>query len=230
MTDAIGWHSSIARDFDAKYTSTPAFRERLRVWDDVIARYMDAQSHVLDAGCGSGVLAALAAPRAQSVLGFDASEPMIALANTRRREAQLANTTFRVAALEDPDLLRGRQFDFIMCSSVLEYIDDYWRVFDWFASSLQPAGVIAFSMPNGASLYRKFERLAFGLIGRPAYYAHVRHVPLLEEVRTGIAARKFEIVASQYYAAVPMLSPFARAAGRADLADNLFVVVCRRIP
>jgi hypothetical protein len=33
---------------------------------------------------------------------------------------------------------------------------------------------------------------------------------------------------SRYYAAAPALSRVARAAGRADLADNLFVIACTR--
>ena len=228
MIDAVSWHSKIAHDFDAKYVSTPAFLERLRVWDGMVERYTDSQADVLDAGCGSGVLSALAARRARTVLGFDASAEMVALAEARRCKARMDNTKFIVSSLEDATLLSGSSFDLIMCSSVLEYVEDYWRVFDWFAKSLKKSGVIIFSMPNGASFYRKTERLVFALTGRPPYYAHVRHVPSLNEVRTGLAARNFEVVEFHYYARAPVLSIVARAAGRADLADNLFAVVCRR--
>ena len=228
MTDAVAWHSSIAQDFDAKYSASPPFRERYGIWCALIERHVGPQSQVLDAGCGSGVFSAHAAKAASSVLGFDGSAEMIALAQARAARDGLGNCRFEVAALEDLNVLGGRSFDLILCSSVLEYVEDYWRAFDWLAGALQPGGTIVFSMPNGASLYRRAERLAFRLTGRPAYYAHVRNVPTFGEVKAGLARRGFEIRSCQYYAAAPLLSRVARALGRADLADNLFVIACGR--
>ena len=228
MTDAVAWHSSIAQDFDAKYAASPAFRERFAIWCALIERYARPQSQVLDAGCGSGVFSAHAAKITASVLGFDGSAEMIALTEGRAARDGLDNCRFEVAALEDLGVLGTRSFDLILCSSVLEYVEDYWRAFDWLAGALRPGGTILFSMPNGASLYRRAERLAFKLTGRPAYYAHVSNVPTAGEIRVGLARRGFEIRSCQYYAAAPLMSPLARALGRADLADNLFVIACGR--
>jgi 2-polyprenyl-3-methyl-5-hydroxy-6-metoxy-1,4-benzoquinol methylase len=228
MNDAVTWHSAIACDFDAKYARSSAFKERLAVWSGLIERFADSHASVLDAGCGSGVFSILAAGRAHSVLGFDASPQMVALAERRRQNDGCTNATFRVAALEDGAVIAGRRFELILCSSVLEYVEDFWRSFDWLAAALKPNGVLAFSMPNGVSLYRKAERIAFRLTERPAYYAHVRHVMSLRQVSDGLAARTFEVAATQYYAATPGLSAIVRPIGRPDLADNLFVVACRR--
>jgi 2-polyprenyl-3-methyl-5-hydroxy-6-metoxy-1,4-benzoquinol methylase len=227
MIDAVGWHSRIAKEFDAAYVRSPAFRERLTVWSGLIGEYADAGCDVLDAGCGSGVLSCLAARGARSVLGFDASPEMVELAETRRRCEGLVNATFRVARLEETDILAGRRFDLVLCSSVLEYVDDYWRAISWLAMSLSPTGVLVFSMPNGSSLYRKAERIVFRLTGRPVYFSHVRNVPRFDEVRAGLAARGLEVLARSYYAATPLLSPLARRANLPELADNLFVVACR---
>jgi 2-polyprenyl-3-methyl-5-hydroxy-6-metoxy-1,4-benzoquinol methylase len=228
MVDAVAWHSRIAKEFDAAYARSPAFRERLAVWSGLIERYADPNGDVLDAGCGSGVLSCLAARGARSVLGFDASPEMVELAEARRQREGLANATFRVARLEDSDILAGRQFGLILCSSVLEYVNDYWHSVSWLATALAPTGVLVFSMPNGSSLYRRAERIAFRLTGRPVYYTHVRNVPRLGEVRAGLAARGLEVLALSYYAATPLLSSLARRANLQELADNLFVVACRR--
>ena len=228
MTDAVDWHSRIATDFDAKYSHSPSFQERFQRWSELLLLYVNAESDVLDAGCGSGVFSEIAARTARSVLGFDASAEMIAIANARKARANLSNTTFAVAPLGDKTVLGGRAFDIILCSSVLEYVDDYWASFDWLAAALKPDGVILFSMPNGASLYRKAERLAHAITGRPAYYAYVRNTPHVGEVEAGLSRRGFRIASLQYYAPAPLLSPIARSVGRPDLADNLFLIACER--
>ena len=223
---AVALHSRIAADFHAKYQSSSSFRERFALWRTSIFELVDASGEVLDAGCGSGVLSLLACEHAHSVFAFDGSAEMIALAKGSAERQAMSNVKFCVAMLCDPSIIATRSFDLILCSSVLEYVEDYWRAFDWLAGALKPGGTILFSMPNGASLYRRAERLAFRLTGRPAYYAHVRNVPTLGEVRAGLARRGFEVRSCQYYAAAPLLSPLARAIGRADLADNLFVIAC----
>ena len=119
MTDAIAWHSSIAQDFDAKYAASPAFRERFAIWSALIERYVNPQSQVLDAGCGSGVFSAHAAKTAACVLGFDSSEAMVALVEGSAAPDNLGNCRFEVAAPEYLGVLGTRRFDLILCSSVL---------------------------------------------------------------------------------------------------------------
>ena len=228
MTDAVAWHSANASDFDGKYASSPAFRERRAVWSALIEGHVSPQAEVLDAGCGSGVLASLAAARARDVFGFDGSGEMVALACGRLAREGRGNASFATAFLEDPALLGARRFDEILCSSVLEYVEDHWRAFEWLAGALKPGGVVIFSMPNGSSCYRKLEKLAFRLTGRPGYYANVRHVPTAAAIRSGLAARGFEVLATRYYAASPLFSALARPLGRPQLGDNLFVMAVRR--
>jgi 2-polyprenyl-3-methyl-5-hydroxy-6-metoxy-1,4-benzoquinol methylase len=228
MNDVIDWHSKIAYEFDGKYAHSRAFKERLAVWSDLIDQFVDPDSDVLDAGCGSGVFSTLAARKARFVMGFDASPEMIWLAEKRRRQEGCANAKFRLATLEDLTVIADRQFEVILCSSVLEYIEDFWRAFDRFAAVLKANGVLVFSMPNGVSLYRKAERVVFRLTGRPAYYAYMRNMSSVSEVSKGLTDRAFEIVTTRYYAPAPGLSAIARPIGRPDLADTLFAIACRR--
>ena len=228
MSDAIAWHSEIAADFDAKYLNSAAFKERLSVWGQLMAAHITPQSRVLDAGCGSGVMAQLASARALSVHGFDGSAEMVALAKARKARGQMANTEFEQGTLESSGWLESGGYDVILCSSVLEYVEDWMAAFSHLAAALNPQGVIIFSMPNGASLYRKAERLAFALTGRPAYYAHVRHVPTAREVDKLLGRSGFAVVSRDYYAKVPFLSPLARRLKQPQITDNLFVTTCRR--
>ena len=228
MTDAVAWHSANASDFDGKYATSSAFRERRAVWSGLIDAYVGSQAEVLDAGCGSGVLTSLAAARGRAVFGFDGSGEMVALARARLAREGRGNAGFATAFLEDPALLGARRFDVVLCSSVLEYVEDHWRAFDWLAAALKPDGTVIFSMPNGSSVYRKLEKLAFRLTGRPGYYANVRHVPTAAAIQAGLAARGFELLAVRYYAAAPLFSALARPLGRPELGDNLFVMAVRR--
>jgi 2-polyprenyl-3-methyl-5-hydroxy-6-metoxy-1,4-benzoquinol methylase len=171
MSDAVAWHTAIARDFADRYRHSPAFREREAVWRDLIARHGKACGSVLDAGCGSGVMTVLAAQRAGSVLAFDASPAMLAVAAETLAQNAATNVDLQGGLLGDDALLAGRRFDLILCSSVLEYVEDSWSAFDWLSQSLTPGGTILFSMPNGSSLYRHAERWLFRLTGRPRYSA-----------------------------------------------------------
>jgi len=228
MPDAVAWHSQIAHKFNAKYRHSRQFRERLAIWEQLIRTYAGPDSDVLDAGCGSGVLSELAARCARAVLSFDASAEMVALAQMRRQSAGLDNLTVCIGEIGGTSSMPlDSRFDLILCSSVLEYIDDYWQAVDWLAAALKPAGVLIFSLPNGASLYRKVERVVYRLSGRPPYYAHVRHVPHVQLVCAGLAARSMRTLDVKYYASVPLISPVITACGRSDLAANLFAVVCR---
>jgi 2-polyprenyl-6-hydroxyphenyl methylase/3-demethylubiquinone-9 3-methyltransferase len=224
MSDPVAWHSQIAPDFDANYDQSSAFKERLTVWSQLIEKFVHPCADVLDAGCGSGVFSLLAAQRATSVVGIDASVPMIEIAETRRQQKGCTNVVFQLATLEDDSFSAGRRFDVILCSSVLEYVADFWPTIDRLMTAMRPAGILIFSMPNGASLYRKIEPLLFRLTGKPAYYGHVRHILPINEIAAGLASRRLRVVTTQYYAATPLLSALARRINRAELADNLFVM------
>lgn len=226
--DAVGWHSSIAADFDDRYAKSTSFRERFAVWSDLIAMYGGASIDVLDAGCGSGVLSVCAAARCNSVVAFDASAPMLEIAHSKVQRAGLTNVTILNAALPRLDFLGEQRFQLVMSSSVLEYMDDMWLTLDALARRVAPGGILLVSFPNGTSLYRKFEALSYRLTGRPKYFAHVRHVPPAQTILKGLEARGFSVEKWLYYAPTPLLSSFARKIGVARYSDNLYVVAARR--
>lgn len=228
MRDAVEWHSEIAQDFDAGYQRSPLFRQRFELWSAMIARRLPDGGRVLDAGCGSGVLSFAAAAQGGEVTAFDASPEMIGICERKLAAHPDPKVKFELARLEDAERFGRAAFDLVLCSSVLEYVPDFWAAVDDLAACLKPGGVLILSMPNGDSLYRSAERIAFRATSRPAYFAHVRHVPRLTDVKRGLQQRGLQPVESHYYGQVPVASAAAGAVGLSRFADTLFAIACNK--
>lgn len=201
--DAVEWHEQIAASFDAGYDRSPAFRERLAVWQQLIAKHVHSDDLVLDAGCGSGVFSLLAAARARHVRGIDGSAAMIALCRRAQADRAVDNISFDQAMLATLDDAGDASFDVILSSSVLEYVPDYLATLDNLARLLRPGGRLLLSMPNGRSWYRKVERGLFGLTGWPRYYRHVVNVPTAELVAQHLQSRGLRVLETDYFADPP---------------------------
>lgn len=101
-----------------------------------------AGKRVLDAGCGSGVLAAWLAEHGATVTAFDGSGGMTALARQRLGEA----ADVHVADLARPLTFAADQaFDLVVASLVLHYVLDWAAVFREFRRVLAPGGSVVFS-------------------------------------------------------------------------------------
>lgn len=229
LKDAVDWHSAIAERFDSRYIHSPSFRERLEVWSQLIARYADKSGSTLDAGCGSGVLASVASRFSRTVFAFDGSPDMVQLSREKQAAiAELSNVTFSELRMEQLSELGDQRFDLILSSSVLEYLDDFWGTIEALAMRLSESGTFIFSVPNMASVFRKTERVAFQLTGRPGYMAFVKNQLSDHKIKSGISERGLTVVETVYYAPSPILSHIARPLGMRRGADNLVAYVCKR--
>lgn len=76
---------------------------------------------ILDAGCGAGPLAAALRDRGAQVTGFDASPAMVALAKRRLGP----DTKVLVADLSEPLPFSTDEFDDVVASLVLHYLEDW---------------------------------------------------------------------------------------------------------
>ena len=160
-------------DFYRQYAADPNFRERLEVWTGCIDRYGRPGGTVLDVGCGPGVFSLYAAARGMRVTGLDPAENMLAICRREKAERGLDDAVFIQAGLEAlPEL--GLTAELVLCSSVLEYFDAPQQALATLARAVAPGGTLVVSLPNAASLFRKFDRLTYRLCGRPDYYRLVR--------------------------------------------------------
>ena len=111
--------------------------------------------HVLDAGCGAGDLAFLAASivgPSGSVLGIDRSAESIALASTRAAAAALTNVGFAVA--DAATFVAERQVDAVIGRLFLMYFANPALVIRQLASNVKSGGIVTFT----SSTYRQLSR------------------------------------------------------------------------
>ena len=111
---------------------------------------------ILDYGCGPGRIARLLAHRGFDVLGLDPSEGMLVTA----RQQSLAGLKLRFQwHPSGPITLPGGNFDAVVCSSVIEYVDDPDDLLQSFRRLLKPDGTLIISFANRLSLWRRWCRL-----------------------------------------------------------------------
>jgi SAM-dependent methyltransferase len=120
--------------------------ERAAEHVDLLALLPDvAGRRVLDLGCGAGQLARhLGLSGAAEVLGVDVSERMLALA---RSEWAHPSVTYRRAALEELTFPPA-QFDLIVSSLALHYVQDYAGLVLRIATWLAAGGVFVYSIEH----------------------------------------------------------------------------------
>jgi SAM-dependent methyltransferase len=95
-----------------------------------------AGRQILDAGCGSGPIAAALRDRGATVTGFDSSAGMLELA--RRRLGPDAD--LHLADLADPLPFPDDTFDDVIASLVLHYLEDWTRPLAELRRVLKPGG------------------------------------------------------------------------------------------
>lgn len=123
---------------------------------------------VLDVGCGSGVYAVEAARRgAARVVGVDLSAEMIALAQTRCREAGYADVCRFVCAafpLEEPQAELEAVFDHGIAMGVMDYVSDPYAFLK--AMRRCVAGSAILSFPGRHWLREPLRRYRYKLLRR----------------------------------------------------------------
>jgi SAM-dependent methyltransferase len=100
---------------------------------------------VLDAACGEGYGSALLAQAANSVVGVDLSDAVIAHARSRY---DAPNLRFEVADATALDAFDSAQFDLIVSFETIEHVQQQPRMLDGFARLLAPDGLLLVSTPD----------------------------------------------------------------------------------
>ncbi len=133
--DAVLNHSFIAR------------RQRV---DELLEPILRPGAHVLDVGCGTGVMVPSVLRRGGHYHGVDLSKNMIEQA-TRRYEATAEPTSqtveFSVGDVEDIKYPEAH-FDVVIALGLLEYLDDPQPAAEAMLRTTKPGGTIIISVPN----------------------------------------------------------------------------------
>src|ERR1700756_4564277 len=150
--------------------------------DQVVERFAAAlgeagRGDLLDVACGPGVVTAAIAPRAASVVAFDATEPMLDKARARCAQAGLVNAAFEPG---NPESLpfEGARFDGVVTRLAIHHFADPQRALGEMFRVLRPGGVavivdvVSSESAEESSLQNAIERLRDP--------SHVRMLPASE--------------------------------------------------
>ncbi len=153
-TDAAGAYE--------RYLVPSIFAGLARRLVDVVG--VDAGDHVLDAACGTGVVARTAARRVGplgDVAGVDINPDMLAVARRAAADADPAITWHRgdLTALPFDD----DTFDIAICEEALQFLDDPVAGLVELGRVTAPGGVVAFSVLRGLAHHDVYARLVSAL-------------------------------------------------------------------
>ncbi len=138
------------------YTSKPAFKDRLELFTESLRAALPGGGRVLDFGCGPGIMSLALAQQGYDVLGVDGADGMIETAQREQERRGISNCEFRVMDASNTSFNAG-SFDAVVCSSVIEYVEDDVGLVRALIESLKPRGRLLVSLPHTASVIGKVE-------------------------------------------------------------------------
>ena len=223
--NAIEFHDRIAGEFNHKYQTSNAFRERFQVWTALLDRYTTPTDWVIDLGCGSGIFSHYLANKGCTVMGLDGSAAMIALCKQHKPTAQVQ---YVQVALPLADPLRFAPQTVVLLSSVLEYLTNPVEMLAQVGLMLRPNGLLFVSIPNQQSVYRMIERGLFRLTNRPVYLRHSRRAITQTVLTQQLVKLGFEPLETAYFSAFDPISRVLKPVFAQQYVNNLFVGVYRK--
>ncbi|MFC5499125.1 bifunctional 2-polyprenyl-6-hydroxyphenol methylase/3-demethylubiquinol 3-O-methyltransferase UbiG [Caenimonas terrae] len=112
------------------------------------AQFPLAGQHVLDVGCGGGILADSMARKGADVLGIDLAGKALRVAQLHALEAQTPHVKYREVSVEALAAEQPASFDAVTCMEMLEHVPDPASVVRACAALVKPGGWVFFSTIN----------------------------------------------------------------------------------
>jgi ubiquinone/menaquinone biosynthesis C-methylase UbiE len=163
-------YDEIAKDYDVMQgeTGDPLHSQ---VLDPAIESVLGdlTDKTILDAGCGNGYWCRKLAKRARQVVGVDSSPVMIDLAKSKDNPG---NVSFEVTTLESTLSFADKQFDLVLSSMVLHYLEDIQTAAQELCRVLKAESscVIATQHPNYPFYFSSAEEYQNRFLTQPTGY------------------------------------------------------------
>jgi 2-polyprenyl-6-hydroxyphenyl methylase/3-demethylubiquinone-9 3-methyltransferase len=106
-----------------------------------------AGKHVLDVGCGGGILSEAMAAKGATVTGIDLADKALAVAKLHSLESGIA-VDYRMMSAETLAQEEPASFDVVTCMEMLEHVPDPASVVRACAALVKPGGAVFFSTIN----------------------------------------------------------------------------------
>lgn len=149
--DAAEFFGTQADRWVGLYSAKASFIDRLQIFEEGLRRTVPPPARVLDFGCGPGIISLALASRGYDVLGVDGSIGMVERAKV---EAGRLGSKARFEAMDalSSSALPAEHFDAVVCSSVIEYVEDDEGLLRQLIRALRPGGLLLVSVPHRGSL------------------------------------------------------------------------------
>ena len=136
------------------------FRRRLEFVEGLLREMVTPGSRWLDVGCGSGILTQRLAALGATGEAIDGSQAMIRAATGKAPDGG-APAQFAYRHIETVERLdiADNIYDGVLCSSVIEYLDEPADALSEIARVLKPEGKLLISVVNRYSLVRNIQRM-----------------------------------------------------------------------
>ena len=116
--------------------------------------------HVLDVGCGGGILADAMARKGANVLGIDLATKALKVAQLHALEAQTEGVQYKEISAEALAAQKPGSFDVVTCMEMLEHVPDPSSIVKACAALVKPGGHVFFSTIN-----RNAKAFLFAIVG-----------------------------------------------------------------
>ena len=148
-----------SQDWGQKYGRKTSYFYRCRAFHEFFNATRFEKASILDYGCGAGDMTFPMLRSGHTVTGVDIAREMILKAAERARQYGLAARA-SYHHLDDSVLSRiaSEKFDVVVCSSVLEYVEDDTALLRLFHDVLRDGGYLLVSVPDRGSLFCKLDK------------------------------------------------------------------------
>lgn len=129
---------------------------RMTYWCAVELAKLAQKTSCLELGCADGYSTEVLAPHFQRFVAVDGSDDFVNRARQRiTQHIQTPQVEFVCSLFEDLDL-KGERFDTVICSNILEHVEDPVAILRLVAERfVAPGGAILVAVPNADSLHRR---------------------------------------------------------------------------